>query len=87
MKVNWKVRFQNKPFLVAFFALIVLLVQQVAAIFGIDTTIYNEQVMDIFNTILSILVLIGVVVDPTTSGTNDSNQALGYKKPRDSLDD
>ena len=87
MKINWKVRFQHKPFLIALFSLIVLLVQQVAAIFGIDTTIYNDQAMDIFNTILSILVLIGVVVDPTTSGTNDSTQALGYRKPRDNLDD
>lgn len=86
MKINWKVRFQNKPFLLSLFALILLLVQQVAAIFGIDTTLYNEQATDIFNTILSILVLIGVVVDPTTRGTNDSDQALGYRKPRDHLD-
>lgn len=70
----------------ALFALVLLLVQQVAAIFGIDTTIYNEQVTDLFNTVLAILVLVGVVVDPTTIGASDSQQALGYNKPRDDLD-
>ena len=82
MKINWKVRLRHKPFLIALFALLLLLVQQVAAIFGIDTTIYNEQATDLFNTVLAILVLIGVVIDPTTSGTSDSEQALRYDKPK-----
>ena len=86
MKINWKVRFQNKPFLVALFALVLLLVQQVAAIFGLDTTLYNEQATELFNTVLAILVLLGVVVDPTTKGHADSQQALGYQKPRDDLE-
>lgn len=85
MKINWKVRIKHKSFLVALFAVVLLLVQQVAAIFGIDTSIYNEQVTDLFNTVLAILVLVGVVVDPTTAGTTDSEQALGYNKPRDDL--
>ncbi len=87
MKINWKVRLQSKTFWVAAFSLLLLLVQQVAGLFGIDTTIYNEQVTDIFNTILAILVLIGVVHDPTTKGFADSQQALGYNKPRDDLGD
>lgn len=82
MKINWKVRLKHKTFLVALFALLLLLVQQVAAVFGIDTTIYNEQAMDLFNTVLAILVLVGVVIDPTTNGTNDSSQALRYDKPK-----
>ncbi|RUL56448.1 phage holin [Lysinibacillus antri] len=86
MKINWKVRLQSKTFLVAAFSLLLLLVQQVANLFGIDTTIYNERVTDIFNTVLAILVLIGVVHDPTTTGLSDSEQALGYHKPRDDLD-
>ncbi len=86
MKINWKVRLQSKTFLVAAFSLLLLLVQQVVALFGFDTTIYNEQVTDIFNTALAILVLIGVVHDPTTAGLSDSEQALGYNKPRDDLD-
>lgn len=87
MKINWKVRLKHKPFLVSLFALLLLLVQQVAAIFGIDTTIYNQQATELFNTVLAIFVLVGVVVDPTTAGTQDSEQALGYKKPRDDLEE
>lgn len=86
MKVNWKVRLQHKPFLVALFALALLLVQQVASVFGLDTTMYNEQATELFNTVLAVLVLIGVIVDPTTAGTADSEQALGYNKPRDDLE-
>lgn len=82
MKINWKVRFKHKPFLVALFSLVLILVQQIASIFGIDTTIYNEQITILFNTILSILVLLGVVIDPTTEGVKDSENALNYKEPK-----
>lgn len=85
MKINWKVRFKHKPFLIALFALVMLLVQQVASFFGLDTTIYNEQVTDLFNTILAILILLGVVSDPTTEGMSDSKQAMYYNKPRDEV--
>lgn len=86
MKINWKVRFKHKTFLVSFFALVLLLAQQVAVLFGFDTTIYNEQATDLFNTILAILVLLGVVVDPTTENLSDSKQAMRYNKPRDEVD-
>lgn len=82
MGINWKVRLRHKPFLVAAFATILLLVQQVAAIFGVDTTLYNEQATELFNTILAILAIAGVVIDPTTIGTTDSQQALQYEEPR-----
>ena len=82
MKINWKVRFKHKQFLVALFSLVLILVQQIASIFGIDTTIYNEQITILFNTILSILVLLGVVIDPTTQGVTDSEKALHYKEPK-----
>lgn len=82
MKINWKVRLYHKPFLVGAFSLLLLLIQQIAALFGFDTTIYNEQVTDIFNTVLALLVLFGVVSDPTTTGLNDSEQALKYDAPR-----
>ncbi|MCK1999391.1 phage holin [Psychrobacillus psychrodurans] len=85
MKINWKVRFKHKPFLIALFALVMLLVQQVASFFGVDTTIYNEQVTNLFNTALAILVLLGVVSDPTTDGLSDSQQAMRYHKPRDGV--
>ncbi|KIL72507.1 phage holin [Bacillus badius] len=84
MNINWRVRFQHGPFLMALFSLLLLLAQQVANLFGYDITPnFSEQVTSVFNTILSILVLIGVVSDPTTSGTGDSEQALRYDEPKE----
>ncbi|GGA31579.1 phage holin [Psychrobacillus lasiicapitis] len=83
MKINWKVRFQHRPFIIALFALVMLLVQQVASFFGVDTTLYNDQVTDLFNTVLAILILLGIVSDPTTNGISDSQQALRYDKPKE----
>jgi len=85
MKINWKVRLKHKPFLLGAFALILLLAQQIGALIGYDTTIYNERVTELFNTVLAFLVLVGVVVDPTTEGTSDSEQALKYEKPKDDV--
>ncbi|MEB2302767.1 phage holin [Lysinibacillus xylanilyticus] len=83
MRINWKIRFQHKPFLLALFSLILLLAQQIAAIFGYDlTSAMSEQSMTILNIVLSIFVLLGVVVDPTTRGTSDSQRALMYRRPR-----
>lgn len=88
MKINWKVRLKHKPFLVSLFAFALLLVQQITAAFGYSLPqAFGEQATAIFNTILSILVLLGIVVDPTTGDVGDSEQALGYNKPRDDLED
>lgn len=82
MKINWRVRLHHKPFLVGTFSLLLLLIQQTGALFGYNTTIYNERVTDIFNTVLALLVLFGVVSDPTTPGMNDSERALKYDKSK-----
>ncbi|MCS5501255.1 MULTISPECIES: phage holin [Lysinibacillus] len=84
MKINWKVRLKHKPFLASLFAFLLLLIQQVTAAFGYSLPeAVGEQATAIFNTILSILILLGIVIDPTTSEVSDSVQALKYKKPKD----
>ncbi|HBJ02544.1 MAG TPA: phage holin [Lysinibacillus sp.] len=83
MRINWKVRLQHIPFLLGLFSLLLLLAQQVGTIFGLDlTAAMSEQIASILNTVLSILVLMGVIVDPTTKGTSDSEKALMYRRPR-----
>lgn len=83
MKINWKVRFQHKTFLVALFSLLLILAQQLATAFGYGLTeAFSEQVTAIFNTVLGILVLLGVVVDPITDGVSDSEQGLKYSEPK-----
>lgn len=83
MKINWKVRLQHKQFWVSLIALLIVLANQIAGIFNVDITVYSEQVTGISETILMILALIGIIVDPTTSGASDSVQALRYHKPKE----
>ena len=80
MKINWKVRLQHKQFWVSLIALLLVLANQIAGIFNVDITIYNAQITAISETILSILGLLGIIIDPTTVGTSDSIQALEYEK-------
>ncbi len=84
MQINWKIRFKHGPFLVALFSAFLLLVQQVAKSFGYELTEeITEQATAIFNSILTLLVLIGVVSDPTTKTISDSREAMRYNEPKD----
>lgn len=80
MKINWKIRLRSKLFWSAMVSLLLVLANQVAAIFGVDITIYNDQITAITETLLAILGLLGVIVDPTTKGLSDSDRALDYTK-------
>ena len=81
--INWKVRIKNKLFWLAIVPAVLLLLQQVLKLFGIelDFTQVQEQLLAIINTAFEILVIIGVVTDPTTDGVNDSQRALSYTRP------
>lgn len=83
MKINWKVRLQHKTFWVALIALLIVLANQIAGIFNVDITIYNEQVTAITETVLGILALLGIIIDPTTAGASDSYQSMRYNKPKE----
>lgn len=63
--MDWKARFRNKTFWVALMSAIVVLTQQL----GLD--IFPSNIMEIVNTVLMILVILGVVVNPTTDGITD----------------
>lgn len=84
MKINWTVRFKNKAFWVALIPAFLLLAQQIASVFGftLDLTTLQEQALGIVGTVFTLLALFGVVNDPTTSGTSDSDQAMTYTEPK-----
>lgn len=84
MNINWKVRIRNKAFWVALIPAVLLLVTQVAAIFGIalDFGVLQEQLIAVVGTIFTLLAILGIVVDPTTEGFGDSIQALQYEHPK-----
>ena len=83
MKVNWKVRFRNKTWLTMFISLVVGFVFNMLKLFDIVPTFTENLVMNIVGQVLTFLGLIGVIVDPTTAGFDDSNRAMEYEKPWD----
>ena len=84
MKINWTVRIKNKAFWVTIIPAVLLLAQQICAMFGIELNIagVSNQLVSIVGTVFGILALIGIVNDPTTSGMSDSKQAMTYEAPK-----
>lgn len=81
MKVNWKVRFKNKTWLSMFLSLIIGFVFNLLKMFDIVPVVTENFVMQIVGQVLTFLGLIGVLVDPTTAGLNDSERAMSYEEP------
>lgn len=81
MKINWKVRFKNKTWLTMFISLVVGFVFNMLKLFDIVPAFNENLVMNIVGQVLTFLGLIGVVVDPTTAGFDDSNRAMSYQEP------
>ena len=83
MNINWKVRLQNKTWLLTMLAAIVAFMYQVLGLLGVVPAIGQDQIPQLIGLVVNILVALGIVVDPTTSGVTDSQQALDYNKPRE----
>ena len=88
MKLNWKVRIKNKAFWLAVIPAIALVAQAIAAVFGytIDLTTMVGKLQAVVNAVFALLVILGIVVDPTTDGIGDSQRALEYTRPWDDDD-
>ena len=83
MMINWKVRILNKTFWVTLVPAVALLLQTLLAVFNIrlelgDTT---DKLLVFINALFAVLVIVGVVNDPTTSGVSDSTRAMTYDRP------
>ena len=74
--INFKLRLKNKATLVALISAVFLMLQQ----FGLNIP---HNIQDGLNTFITILVILGIVTDPTTKGIADSEQALSYTQPQD----
>lgn len=83
MGINWKVRIKNKAFWVAIIPALLLVIQTVAALFGftLDLGDLGNKLLAVVNAVFSVLVIIGVVTDPTTDGISDSDRAMLYDEP------
>lgn len=84
MKINWKIRLKNKFFWLAMVPAFLLVVQIAAGWFGykLAANVIGEEAAQFINSVFALLVILGVVVDPTTDGMDDSKQAMYYHVPK-----
>jgi len=82
MKINWKLRFQNKTTLVAIAVQAVTLVYGVLSLMGIVPRVGQDEITNVLYILVELLCLLGIVVDPTTKGVGDSGNALMYTEPK-----
>lgn len=82
--INWTVRLKNKTFWISLIPAILLLIQVVAAPFGLtlDFGELGNQLLAIVNAVFAVLAILGIVTDPTTAGITDSSQAMTYEEPK-----
>ena len=84
MKLNIKVRLKNKTFWITFIPMVLLLVYQILNIFGIqfDLETWQDIILNVVSVVFMVLSALGIVVDPTTQGIEDSDLAMTYDKPK-----
>ena len=78
MKINIKARLKNKVFVLSAAALVVSFVYQMLSAFDIVPAITENEVTGLITMVVNILAFLGVIVDPTTEGVNDSERAMTY---------
>lgn len=83
MRINWKLRLKNKTTLISLIGLFGLFINQVANVFEVDYSDVVDKLVLISTTVVSMLVAVGVVNDPTVKGLNDSDLSMEKKEPTD----
>ncbi len=83
--INWKVRLASKTFWLALIPALLLLVQAIAAVVGFTLELdgIEARLLDLVNAVFAVLVILGIVNDPTTAGLRDSQLAMSYTKPKE----
>lgn len=86
MKINIEARLKNKVFLISISVLLISIIYKVLSFFGIAPSIDENAVLEVVSMVIDFLALLGVVVDPTTKGINDSERAMTYLTENDIRD-
>lgn len=80
--INWTLRLKNKATLTALIGILVAAAYQVLGLLGIQSPIEQETVTQVIGLIITVLAAFGIVVDPTTAGIGDSEEALKREEPK-----
>ena len=83
MMINWKVRVLNKTFWLTLVPALALLLQTFLAVFNVRLELGEtiDKLLVFINALFAVLMIVGIVNDPTTSGVSDSTRAMTYDRP------
>lgn len=81
--INWKVRLLNKTFWITLVPALALLLQTFLAVFNVKIELGEtiNKLLVFINALFGVLMIVGIVNDPTTSGVSDSTRAMTYERP------
>ena len=81
--INWRVRIRNKNFWLSIIPAIILLIQAIGAVFGLNLDFgeLGTKLIAVVNAVFVLLAILGIVTDPTTHGVGDSERAKTYNEP------
>ena len=82
MKINLKVRMKNPVFWLTIIPALATFAYTLAGLFGVVPAISEEVLVNALTAIVTALTTLGVLVDPTTKGLDDSERANQYTKPQ-----
>ncbi len=87
--INWRVRFRNGGWVLAFLSQLMIVLQlALTALHTLGvihfqlTDAVKEWVLTFANAVLVLMSMFGIVQDPTTKGLSDSARALKYDEPQ-----
>lgn len=83
MKINIKARLRNKTFLLSIATLLITFIYQLLSMLDIVPKVSESTVINLFGMFVNLLAGLGVIVDPTTNGINDSDRAMTYYTEND----
>ena len=83
LKLNIKARLKNKTFLISISVLLESLVYRVLSLMDVFPSVSESEILELVSMAVNVLALVGVVVDPTTEGINDSERAMTYFSEKD----
>lgn len=81
MKINWKLRLKNKTTLISLIGVVLSFIYTLLGSLGIVPAISQDNITTLILGVVEALAAVGIIVDPTTTGIEDSTRALGYSEP------
>lgn len=80
--INLSVRFKNPTWVLSFATSVISFVYVILGMFEVVPPISQDMIIQVISAVVAFLTGIGVMIDPTTKGVKDSEQALSYTEPK-----